>query len=323
VIVAAKHSDTTPDDEHPYGHARIETVATAGLAVSLMLVSAGIAYDAVSKLFEPENLLRPGLLALSIALVSVVSKEAIYHYTKAAARRLRSNLLHANAWHSRSDAASSVVAAIGIGGTMLGLDYLDAVAAVVVAWMVGRVGWRLARESIHELIDTGLASGQIADIKDEILAVDGVEDLHMLRTRQMAGRALVDVHINLEDPRLSASEAHHISEQVRARLIRRIDDVEDVTVHTDIEDDHDSVRTDRLPPRAAVVAMLRERWKHLPSAGQIRRTTLHYVGGQIEVELELPLELAEDREQAEALREAFAAAVRGDADIAAVRILLA
>lgn len=320
VLVAAKHADTLPDAEHPYGHARVETAATAGLAITLLLVSAGIAYDAVSKLFQPETLMRPTQLALVIAIISVVSKEAIYHYTMAAARKLKSKLLRANAWHSRSDAASSVVAAIGIGGTMMGLEYLDAIAAVVVAWMVGRIGWKLARDSIHELIDTGLNEDQISEIRDEILAVDGVDDLHMLRTRQMAGRALVDVHINLAEPRSSASEAHHISELVRRRLIRHVDDVEDVTVHTDTEDDALAPQTDRLPPREAIVRRLHERWHGLNDVDRIRRVTLHYLAGQIEVEVELPLELADNRERVAAMREAFSAAATDD-EIAGVRLL--
>ena len=114
VLFAAKHAHRKADVEHPYGHGRIETVATVVLGISLVLVAIGISYDAARRLLDPELLLHPGLLALVVALVSVVSKEVIYQYTARAARRLRSKMLLANAWHSRSDAISSIVVVIGV-----------------------------------------------------------------------------------------------------------------------------------------------------------------------------------------------------------------
>jgi hypothetical protein len=247
-----------------------------------------------------------------------VSKEAIYHYTMRYARRLKSKMLRANAWHSRTDAFSSVIVIIGVAGTLAGLEYLDAIAAVVVAWMVAHVGFKLSRESIGELIDTGLGKAEVSEIRGSILNVAGVKDLHMLRTRQMAGRALVDVHIHLDDARISASEAHHISEQVRRRLIRDIDDVADVTVHADIEDDQRAVGTNRLPPRSQVLQRLDACWGSLPAAKSI---ALHYIDGRIDVDVELPLEAAGDRASAEALERAYRDAVADDALIAGVRLV--
>ncbi|MGD8557525.1 MAG: cation diffusion facilitator family transporter, partial [Chromatiales bacterium] len=127
VLYAAKHGSREADEEHPYGHGRIETLATAGLGVALVLVAIGIAWDATSRLFEPERLFQPGIWALVVALLSVVLKEWIYHYTMRVAKRVKSAMLEANAWHSRTDAISSIVVVIGVGGTMLGLDYLDAI----------------------------------------------------------------------------------------------------------------------------------------------------------------------------------------------------
>ena len=318
VILAARHAEPSPDADHPYGHGRIETVATAGLGLSLIAVAVGIAWDAAEDLFHPEHLLQPSVAAIWVAVVSVVSKEAMYHYTMRYARRLKSKMLRANAWHSRTDAFSSVIVIIGVGGTLAGLEYLDAVAAVVVAWMVARVGWSLSRDSVGELIDTGLGSDEVSEIRGRILDVAGVEDLHMLRTRQMAGRALVDVHINLEDPRISASEAHHISEQVRRQLIRDIDDVADVTVHADIEDDHLSYATNRLPPREHVLRVLRECWSALPAP---RRVTLHYFNGRIEADVELALEHAPDRARVDELAAAYLAAVGDRCPVKGVRLL--
>ena len=292
VVWAAKHAHRGPDDDHPYGHARIETAATVGLGIALILVAAGIAGDAVHRMFNPEELLVPGPLALWAAFASVVLKEAIYHYTMRSARRLRSSMLRANAWHSRSDAISSIVVIVGVGGSMLGLPYVDAVAAVVVAWMIARIGWGQAWHSVRELIDTGLSEQDVTDIRDTIMSVDGVADLHLLRTRRMGGKALVDVHILLTDPRLSVSEGHQISEAVRGRLMRRIEDVEDVTVHIDPEDDEHAAPSRHLPGRGKVMADLQRRWEGIPQSTGIRRVTLHYVDGRIEVEVLLPLELA-------------------------------
>jgi len=204
VLFAAKHSHRAADAEHPYGHGRIETVATVVLGAALIIVA-------------------PGALALLVALVSVLSKEAIYQYTARAGRRLRSNMLLANAWHSRSDAISSIVVALGIGGAMLGYPYLDAIAAVAVALMIAKIGWDLLWKSLQELIDTSLEDEQVEAIRKFIIGVHGVQALHMLRTRRSGADALIDVHI-LVDPVLSVSEGHQIGEQVRAGLIEQMED---------------------------------------------------------------------------------------------------
>ena len=321
VIVAAKHAHAEADDEHPYGHGRIETVATVGLGLALIAVAVGIAYDAITDLFSPAELGRPAPWALAIAAFSVVSKEGMYHYTMRYAKRWRSSMLRANAWHTRSDAASSVVVIIGVGGTLLGLGYLDAVAAALVAWMVGRMGYRLAKRSVEELIDTGLDPAEIENIREIILSVTGVRDLHLLRTRQMAGRAFIDVHIILDDPKLSVSEGHQISETVRARLINRMDDVEDVTVHIDPEDDEHIPLGKDLGLRKSILDRLEPAWREAVSPWQIKRVNLHYLNGQVHVELELPLAMLEDGEEPSTLRNSIAAVAKNDATVASIRLL--
>ncbi len=321
VLLAAKHGNVDADEDHPYGHARFETAATVGLGVLLGLIGIGIAVDAVRKLLAPESLLVPAAWGLAIAAVSVVSKEWIYRYTMHYARKLKSNLLRANAWHSRSDALSSLVVIIGIGGAQFGFEYLDALAALVVAAMVAKIGYDLSWSSLRELVDTGLEPGELEDIRSTIMSVGGVRDLHELRTRRMGGKALVDVHIILEDPTLSVSEGHHISENVRSRLIRRIDDVEDVMVHIDPEDDEIAAPSEHLDLRRRILERLNARWAHLQAADEIRRVTLHYLNGRVHVELELPLSLAPDRESAGRLEEAFRQAAADEPDVADVRLL--
>ncbi|MCB1864982.1 MAG: cation transporter [Chromatiales bacterium] len=288
VIVAARHAGKDADDDHPYGHQRFETLATAALGIALMGVGIGIAWDATDRLFEPERLLEPGGWTLAAAALSVVIKEAIYHYTMHYARTLRSAMLRANAWHSRSDAFSSIAVIIGVAGAMAGLTYLDAVAAVVVAVMIAKIGLDLAWSSVRELVDEGLDEERLERIRHLIEDVDGVRSLHLLRTRRMGGQALVDVHL-LVAPRLSVSEGHHIAETARARLIDEIEEVDDVMVHIDPEDDEASDRCDGLPLRGELLRRLEVAWGGVVP----EEVTLHYLDGAIDVDVVLKPEAAD------------------------------
>jgi len=286
VLYAAKHSHREADEDHPYGHGRIETLATVGLGIALFVIAFGIGYDAVRRMNEPNLLLNPGLFALAIAVVSVLAKEAIYHYTKRAAIRLRSNMLMANAWHSRSDAISSIVVVIGIGGAIMGYPYLDAVAAIAVAVMIAKIAFDLVRASTRELIDTALEPDVVEEIRKEIFDVDGVRALHMLRSRRSGGDALVDLHVQV-DPRISVSEGHQIGDTVRRRLLEHIKEVTDVTVHIDPEDDELGSPCDHLPLRSDLIERLQQQWAGIEGV-DARKVTLHYLGGKLQIELALP-----------------------------------
>ncbi len=319
VLFAAKHASRDADEGHPYGHGRIETVMTVALGVALIIVAIGIAWDAVRRMFAPELLLHPNWFALVVAAFSIVSKEWIYHYTMRCAKKYRSKLLRANAWHSRSDAISSVIVFIGVLGAMAGLDYLDAVAAVGVAAMIVKIGWDLAWHSISELIDTALDAEHVEYIRKTIEAVPGVVDLHMLRTRRMGADALVDVHIQVES-HLSVSEGHQISETVRQTLIQEIEDVSDVMVHIDPENDENATPCGGLPDRAEVEALLREVWASEPAARDIQEITLHYLDGHIEVEACLPISRIEDANNARAIAGRLARLAEANPEISRVRV---
>jgi cation diffusion facilitator family transporter len=314
VLFAARQSHREADEEHPYGHGRIETVTTVALGVALTAVAVGISWDAGRRLLEPELLLHPGWPALVVALLSVVAKEAIYHYTVRAGRRLRSNMLIANAWHSRSDAISSVVVVIGIAGVMAGWPYLDALAAVAVALMIAKIGWDLLWKSIKELIDTSLETEQVEDISHEILDVDGVRAMHMLRTRRSGSDALVDVHIQV-DPALSVSEGHQIGETVRTRLLARDDEVTDVTVHIDPEDDELASPCTHLPLRDVILQRLDTQWAALAHKPDIDRVVLHYLNGKVNVDVFLPLD-----EAGRTAEKHLIEAAQGAQDVGRVRI---
>lgn len=319
VLIAAKHTARAADEDHPYGHGRIETLATVGVGALLILVALGIAWDAGSRLFNPTRLLAPGISALVIACVVVFAKEVLYRYTVRVARRVRSDMVLANAWHHRSDALSSVVVVIGILGTMAGLGYLDAIAAVAVSAMIAKAGWEIGWRSLRELVDTGLAPERVESIRATILAVDGVQALHLLRTRSMGGKALVDVHL-LVDPKLSVSEGHQISEAVRTKLIHDIDEVGDVTVHIDPEDDEVAGPSGRLPLRREVLGRLNRLWRGRTGVDRVRNVTLHYLNGKIHVELLLPLAAFESLDEARAVARELSSAAAAEPDIAEIRV---
>nr|VFK32301.1 MAG: cation diffusion facilitator family transporter [Candidatus Kentron sp. MB]VFK35283.1 MAG: cation diffusion facilitator family transporter [Candidatus Kentron sp. MB]VFK77182.1 MAG: cation diffusion facilitator family transporter [Candidatus Kentron sp. MB] len=321
VLFAAKEAHREADEQHPYGHERIEAMATVGLGLVLVLVALGIGLDAIRRLFRPELLLEPGIWALVVAALSVLAKEGIFRYTMHVANRLQSNLLRANAWHSRSDAISSIVVIIGVGGAMAGLPYVDAIAAVVVAVMIARIGIELGWGSVRELIDTGVEGRELAYIRDVILQVDGVRALHMLRTRRMGGNVLVDVHITLSDPRVSVSEGHQISEMVMAKLMESMKEVTDVTVHIDPEDDDVAPSNRNLPLRSEFTERLRRRWSSLNAANHIVQINLHYLNGKIDVEVILSIAILAQGAETRALYEAFQSAAQQEYGIGELRLL--
>jgi cation diffusion facilitator family transporter len=290
VWYAGRHATRAPDLEHPYGHGRFETMATVALGGFLLVVAAGIGIDAGERLFAPLKLLRPEPLALVATVASIAVKEWLYWWTLGYARHVRSDLLRANAWHHRSDAISSIVVLVGIAGTLAGLPYLDAVAAVIVAVMIARIAWMLGQEAVLELVDTGLEADRLAAIREIIATVGGVRDIHMLRTRRHGGQVSLDVHV-LVDPRISVSEGHMIALVVESRLKGEIDAIADVTIHVDPEDDEVAPLGIDLPTRVEAMARLQKVWSHISEALLRQRTTLHYLNGRIDVEVYLPLDI--------------------------------
>lgn len=288
VFFAAHQAHQAPDSDHPYGHARYETLATLTLAFLLLVVAFGIGWDAIGRLFHPVELFQPGAVALIAVLASIGIKEWLYWWTLGYAKRVRSELLRANAWHHRSDSISSLVVLIGVLGTMAGLSYLDAIAAVIVALMITKIAWELGWPAVTELVDTGLEAERLAAIRRTILSVGGVRDIHMLRTRRIGGQASADVHV-LVDPDISVSEGHMISVLVEQRLKHEIDEISDVTVHIDPEDDENLVAPRSLPLRAEALARLASCWSAIPEANERQRITLHYLRGRIDVEVYFPL----------------------------------
>jgi cation diffusion facilitator family transporter len=319
VLFALKQGRKAADAEHPYGHARIETAVTLGLGGVLVAVGIGITVSAALKLLRAETFVIPSQITLWVAGFTLISKELLYRYLMVVANRYDSNMLRANAWHSRSDAISSLVVVVGIGGALFGFGYLDSIAALVVAAMVIKVGAELSWQSLRELVDTGLGPEQVARIRETILTVNGVKALHLLRTRHVGAQVLVDVHI-IVDSAIAVSEGHQIGEQVRRKLIGEHDEVADVMVHIDIEDDVQGASTESLPLRDVLIARLEGYFKEIEQARAIEKITLHYVEGRVRVELWVPLAIVASSGEAAALTHRFRAAAQHDPQIAGVDV---
>lgn len=296
VIIAVKLGSREADHDHPYGHRRFETIATVILGVSLIGIGGAIVWSVMERMADPEHLPVPNVLSLGVAALSILINEWLYQYTKRIAKITRSKLLLANAWHQRSDAISSLVVLIGIGAVLMGYPLADGVAAVVVALMVAKIGLNLMFESIKELVDTSLPPALVEEIRTAIYDIDGVEGIHLLRTRQMGEDALIDAHI-VVDPRITVSEGHMIGDIVRDDLIRRFDDVMDVLVHVDPEDDESLQEQSRPLSRGEVQKLLNRYLADFKSV--IEDFRIHYLDGQIEVEVILPFALSQQLQQLE------------------------
>src|SRR5674476_1391054 len=283
VLFANRHGNRHADAEHPYGHARIETAATLILGTFLATLGVVLLVAAAMRLQHPEALRAVNPLALAIAVLALVAKEGLFRYMLPVAKRVRSQMLVANAWHARSDAASSLVVIVGVAGNLLGYTFLDLVAAAVVGVMIAHMGGKLALEAMAELIDTGLDAEEVEAIRQTLLNVHGVRGLHELRTRKMADNALVDAHI-MVDPKISVSEGHYIAELARHAVLKN-HHVMDVMVHIDPEDDLTAKPNAHLPSRPGLLAHLVER---LEEPGLLNnRVVFHYLDGKVDAEIYL------------------------------------
>lgn len=295
VLVATKHSAQAADEGHPYGHDRIQTLVSLALAGSLGIIAIVIAWDAVIRIVSPESLLLPGFWPLAVAAISVVSKEGYFQYVVRHPSAATSRMLYANAWHSRSDALSSLAVIVGVGGVLAGFGWADAFAAIVVAGLLLVVAYRIGREGAEELIDSAASPVLNANMRKTILSIEGVRDSHELRTRRMADKVLADLHIRV-DPLISVSEGHRIGDEVMDALKTRFPEVGDVVVHIDPEDDIVGDVYSKLPMRSVIVAEINTNLHKLQNnfdarfSLQPKNIVVHYLddGCQIEIWMTMP-----------------------------------
>jgi cation diffusion facilitator family transporter len=220
VLFAGHHSLKDADDEHPYGHQRFETAASLALGGLLIVVGAGMLWSAVTKLQSPELVPTVHTVALWVAGAALVAKELLFRYMLAVAKRVKSSMLVANAWHARSDAASSLVVGVGIVGNLAGYPILDPIAAAIVGFMVVKMGWSFGWDALHDLMDRSVDEQEVEAIRQTLADTPGIRGVHDLRTRKMGDMIVVDAHIEV-DAQLSVEAGHEITVAARDRVLQR------------------------------------------------------------------------------------------------------
>ncbi|XP_010506821.1 PREDICTED: metal tolerance protein C1 [Camelina sativa] len=262
-LLSYRAANVPKDKEHPYGHGKFETLGALGISSMLLATGCGIAWHALHLLSTalsstPEVTHHHGIdmshpfLAVSVTLASISIKEGLYWITKRAGEKQGSGLMMANAWHHRSDAISSLVALVGVGGSIFGVNFLDPLAGLVVSAMIFNAGLETGHQSVLELVDAAIPAQQLEPIRQTILQVEGVKGCHRLRGRRAGSSLYLDVHI-VVDPFSSVSVAHEVGEYVRGQINKNHPEVSEVFIHIDpaflefscsMIEDHDSTRNE-------------------------------------------------------------------------------
>jgi len=235
--IGVRLSRQAEDAEHPYGHERLECVASLLLGLILAGTGIGIGWSGIRKLFgEGGSIEIPTLLPLIAAVVSIVVKEGMYQYTMHYAKALDSAAFKADAWHHRSDAISSVGSFIGIGMAKLGLPFMDPVASIIICLLILKVAFDISRDAVYKMLDTSCDNAFEQRLRTFIGTQDGVGRIDLLRTRQFGNRIYVDLEIAVK-PDISLRDAHGIAERVHSAVEQEFPNVKHVMIHVNPEED--------------------------------------------------------------------------------------
>lgn len=232
VMIGIKLSNKKADKEHPYGHERLECVASILLSVILALVGVGMGYNGVLSIINGngQEIQVPDVPALITAIISIVVKEGMYRYTAFAAKCIQSTALMADAWHHRSDAFSSIGAFIGIAGARLGLPMLDPIASIIICIFILKAAWNIFMDAINKMVDHSCDDIKIEQIREAVLSVEGVLCIDSLKTRLFGARLYVDIEIGVNG-QLTLVQAHKIAEAVHDEIEEKFADVKHCMVH--------------------------------------------------------------------------------------------
>jgi cation diffusion facilitator family transporter len=220
VLVASHHAKKDADVDHPYGHQRFETAASLALGGLLLAVGIGMVWSALQKLEAPETIATAHAAALWVALAAIAAKELLFRYMLRVAKAVKSSMLVANAWHARSDAASSLVVSIGLIGNLAGYPLLDPIAALIVGFMVGKMGWSFGWDAMHDLMDRAVDDAEVQAIRQTLIDTPGVAGVHDVRTRKMGDMVVVDAHIEV-DADITVEAGHNIAVAARQAVLQR------------------------------------------------------------------------------------------------------
>ena len=238
VVIFFRISDAEKDDRHPYGHGKFETFSTFLIALVLFCVGLGIFYAGTSKIvsvIKGELLPKPEMIAFWAALISILCKEGLFHYTKIVGNQINSQTVIANAWHHRSDAFSSIGVAIGIAGAIFLGDkwiILDPIAGVVVSIFIMKTAIELSLPSVQELMEAALPKEIVQKIETLIMEDNEVKSFHKLRSRKIGEVFVIDVHIQLDNS-ISLVQAHNISGALSQRLRKAFGSRTQVNIHAE------------------------------------------------------------------------------------------
>lgn len=230
VIIGVKISKKKEDNDHQYGHDRMECLASLALGAILFLTGALLIYEGIKKIVSGTSISTPGQIALIAAIVSIVVKEGMYWYTKINANRINSDALKAEAWHHRSDALSSIGSLIGVAGAMLGLKILDPVMGCVIGVVIIKVSYDIAKESVDKMVDKACDDDTVGALKKEVEKVPGVKELDIIKTRMFGTKIYVEIEISV-DGNMILKDAHDIAEQVHDNIEKKFENVKHCTVH--------------------------------------------------------------------------------------------
>ncbi len=232
VIVGVRVSGKKSDEHHQYGHERLECVAAIILATLLFLVGTGIGVSGIKKILDTGSapIMIPGIGALAAAVLSMAVKEAMYWYTRSAAKKVNSGALMADAWHHRSDALSSVGSFIGILGARLGFPVLDPLASIVISVFIIKVSYNIFKDATDKMVDRACDEETTEEMKEIVCSVDGVKNLDLIHTRLFGSKIYVDIEISA-DGMLPLYKAHGIAQEVHDRLEKNFPLVKHCMVH--------------------------------------------------------------------------------------------
>jgi len=284
VYVAILLGSREADENHQYGHRRYETIATMIVGLLIILTGLGLGWEIVQRIQESDTWANPGRTALIVAGISIVTKEILFQYTNKAGIKHNHQLIQANAVHHRTDALSSLVVFAGLLVSELGYSVGDLAAALIVSFMLTRIGMKIVYESLLEISEAGVDSETYNLIEKTIRETDGVVDMHLLRTKTIGGEIFAETHAQV-NPYLSVTQGHEIAHRIIKRVGNVVPGLKELTVHIDPEDDEHV--NPELPDCSDVEAKIKQIWSSNHNPADLEFITLHVLYDGIEVDIRI------------------------------------
>ncbi len=288
VYIAILFGSREADDNHQYGHRRYETLASMVVGFLIIITGLGLGWEFIQRIQESEDWVNPGRTALAVAGVSIIAKEILYQYTHKAGLKHNHQLIQANAVHHRTDALSSLVVFAGLLVSEFGYSVGDLAAALVVSFMLTRIGLKIVYDSLLEISEAGVDSETYDLMEKTIRETEGVVDMHLLRTKTIGGEIFAETHAQV-NPYLSVTQGHEIAHRIIKRVENVVPALQELTVHIDPEDDEHV--NPELPDCSEVENNIRAIWSKHYDVSQLEYITLHVLYDGIEADIRISSEV--------------------------------